>query len=128
MRNLFLSFLIFLTFCAVGARGQATAAATADTTALKQTVGGLPGARCTDDVTLYPNPAPGNELNIVYDQSADIKNIAVYNLIGKIVAVYKVTGNNSANLSLETLTPGIYFVRLFNSQGEVVLAKRFTRQ
>ena len=80
-----------------------------------------------DEVILYPNPAT-NELNVVYDASADVKNIAVYNIIGKAVTVYKVTANNSANLNLENLPSGIYFARLINSQGNVVVTRKFTKQ
>jgi len=79
-----------------------------------------------DKTTLYPNPA-NNELNIVYDANADVKNIAVYNVIGKIMTVYKVTGN-SANLNIESIPSGIYFVRLFNSNGNVVVTRKFTKQ
>jgi hypothetical protein len=79
-----------------------------------------------EDVVLYPNPAT-NELNVVYAANADIKNIAVYNIIGKALIVYKVSGN-SANLNLENIPSGIYFVRLMNSHGEVVVTKKFTKQ
>src|ERR1019366_2236447 len=44
-----------------------------------------------NEVLLYPNPAH-DEVNVVYDANADIRNIAVYNIIGKVMAVYKVTG------------------------------------
>jgi len=79
------------------------------------------------NVTLYPNPAR-DELNLVYDANADVKNIAVYNIIGKIMAVYKVSSNSSANLNLENIPSGFYFVRLANSFGEVVATKKFTKQ
>ena len=79
------------------------------------------------NVVLYPNPAH-NEVNLVYNTTADVKNIAVYNIIGKVIAVYKVTENNSANLNLENLPSGIYFARLINSQGNVVVTRKFTKQ
>lgn len=78
------------------------------------------------DIVLYPNPAH-DEVNVVYDESADIKNIAVYNIIGKVMMVYKVT-STSANLNLENFPSGVYFVRLMNSKGNVVMTKKFTRQ
>jgi len=78
------------------------------------------------DVLLYPNPA-SDELNIIYDANADIKTIAVYNIIGKMMAVYKVNGP-SANLNLESMPSGIYFVRLANPNGQVVATKKFTKQ
>jgi hypothetical protein len=78
------------------------------------------------DVLLYPNPA-SNELNLVYDAASDIKNVAVYNIIGKVMAVYKVNGN-SANLNLDNVPSGIYFVRLYNGSGNVVVTRKFTKQ
>ena len=82
--------------------------------------------KASEEVLLYPNPA-SNEINLVYDANADIKNIAVYNVIGKVMAIYKVTGN-SANLDLESVPAGIYFVRLVNAKGEVVSTRKFTKQ
>ena len=79
-----------------------------------------------NEVVLYPNPAR-DELNVVYSPNADVKTIAVYNIIGKVMAVYKVT-NTSANLSLENIPSGIYFVRLSNSHGDVVVTRKFTKQ
>jgi hypothetical protein len=79
-----------------------------------------------NDVLMYPNPAH-NELNVVYDANADIKNIAVYNIIGKVITVYKVSGS-SANLNLENVPSGVYFVRLINSKGSVVTTRKFTKQ
>lgn len=78
------------------------------------------------DVVLYPNPAR-DEVNVVFDANADVKNIAVYNIIGKVMNVYKVNGD-SANLNIENIPSGIYFVRLMNSHGEVVVTKKFTKQ
>ena len=79
-----------------------------------------------NNIILYPNPAR-DELNVVYSANADVKNIAVYNIIGKVMAVYKVTGA-SANLNLENIPSGIYFVRLTNSHGDVVVTRKFTKQ
>ncbi len=79
-----------------------------------------------NEVVLYPNPAH-DEVNVVYDANADIKNIAVYNIIGKLMSVYKVNGP-SANLNLENIPSGIYFVQLVNSRGNVVVTKKFTKQ
>lgn len=79
------------------------------------------------NVALYPNPAH-DEVNVVYDPSAEIKNIAVYNIIGKVMAVYKPTDNSSANLNIENLPSGIYFVRLMNSRGAMVATRKFTKQ
>ena len=79
------------------------------------------------DVNLYPNPAD-NELNVVYSSAADIKTIAIYNIIGKAVNVYKTTVSTGAQLNLDHLSPGVYFIRLMNSRGDVVNTRKFTRQ
>jgi len=90
------------------------------------TVGVNQVSNVQNEILLYPNPA-NNELNVVYDEASDIKNIAVYNIIGKVMAVYKV-GSTSANLNLENVPAGIYFVRLYNGSGSVIATRKFTRQ
>lgn len=79
-----------------------------------------------EDVTLYPNPAY-NDLNITFSKDAGVKTIAIYNLIGKQVSVYRASGN-SAKLDLEKVPSGIYFVRLIDNAGRVVATRRFTHQ
>lgn len=86
---------------------------------------GVPVVKSAEPV-IYPNPA-ASELNVVFDAGADVSHISVYNLIGKVVSVYRVNGN-SANLNLENIPSGIYFLRLTNSSGQVVSTKRFTKQ
>jgi hypothetical protein len=81
--------------------------------------------RTASDVVLYPNPAT-NEINVVYDAGADVKCIAVYNVIGKMAAIYKTSGY-SANLDLGNIPSGIYFIRLVNAQGNIVATKKFTK-
>jgi len=83
--------------------------------------------RGKEDVLLYPNPA-SDELNLLYDAQAGIKTIAVYDVIGKMKTVYKTTDDNSANLNLASISPGIYFVRLMNGEGAVVATRKFTKQ
>lgn len=87
---------------------------------------GVPTVKQADEIILYPNPAQ-NEVNVVFDGNSDIKSVSIYNLIGKQVSLYRVIGN-SANLNIESLPTGIYFVRLHNSHGDVVLTRKFTKQ
>jgi len=79
-----------------------------------------------DDVLLYPNPT-SNDLNVVYSANADVKSVAIYNIIGKVMTTYRVAGN-SANLNLDNVPSGIYFVRLINSHGDPVATRKFTKQ
>ena len=87
----------------------------------------VPNVNKATEVNMYPNPAH-DELNVVYDPSADIKTIAVYSIIGKTMGVYKVSDPTGANLHIENIPSGIYFVRLMNSRGEAVVTRRFTKQ
>ncbi len=79
-----------------------------------------------NDVKLYPNPA-SDEVNLVFSQNPDIKTVAIYNVIGKMMSVYKVNGT-SANLNISSIPSGIYFVRMANSHGDVVVTRKFTKQ
>ena len=80
-----------------------------------------------NDIVLYPNPA-SSEINVIYNPTADVKNITIYNIIGHVMAVYKVTDNNSANLNLDNVPSGVYFIRLFNSHGDLVVTRKFTKK
>ena len=82
--------------------------------------------RNNDEVTLYPNPAT-DDLNVVFGANDGIKNIAVFNVIGKAIVVYKVAGN-SAKMDISRLPNGVYFLRMSDAKGQVVSTKRFTKQ
>jgi hypothetical protein len=86
-----------------------------------------PTVKNNAEVSIYPNPAT-NALNVVFDASMDVKNIAIYSIIGRQLNMFRVSGNNSANLNLENIPAGVYFVRLMNSRGDVVTTRKFTKQ
>lgn len=79
-----------------------------------------------DNIVVYPNPAR-DEINVLFDRSMDVRNITVYNLIGKAVTVYKVSGN-SAKLDIQNIPSGIYFLRMLDAQGHVLATRKFTHQ
>lgn len=79
-----------------------------------------------DDVTVYPNPAR-SEVNVSFSKDAGIKAVAVYNLVGKQMMAYRISGN-SAKLDIEKIPSGIYFIRLMDGSGQVVATRRFTHQ
>ncbi len=92
----------------------------------KTAVGVEQVTRTNEELSLYPNPAT-SEINLVYGGSADVKTVSIYNIIGKLMSVYRVNGN-SANMSLENMPGGIYFVRLADAQGQIVATRKFTKQ
>lgn len=86
---------------------------------------GISTIRSTDAVILFPNPAK-DVINVIYDD-ASIRSVAVFNLIGRAVKVFKTTGN-SAKIELGDVPTGVYFLRLMNGQGEVVATRKFNKQ
>jgi len=80
-----------------------------------------------EDIVLYPNPAR-DELNVTYTAQSGVATISVYNLIGKVVRVFKPTNNSGAQLNIADMPSGIYFVRLQDAQGAVISTKKFTRE
>lgn len=80
-----------------------------------------------DDVTLFPNPAR-EAVNVIFDEKAGVKTIAIYNLIGKVLNVYKPTDNGSAKLDIDNIPAGVYFLRLMDGKGHILATRRFTRQ
>jgi hypothetical protein len=82
--------------------------------------------KAENNISIYPNPAR-SEVNVLFDANADIRNIAVYNLIGKAVAVYRVS-NGSAKLDIDNMPSGIYFMRFVDGNNHVVATRKFTHQ
>lgn len=81
-----------------------------------------------NDIAVFPNPAQ-NYIDVVYNPSSDVKTIALYNLIGKVVSVYKVTNKNSARCEFNSEMPsGIYVLRIADSKGNVIATRKITRQ
>ncbi|MBW7914969.1 MAG: T9SS type A sorting domain-containing protein [Taibaiella sp.] len=79
-----------------------------------------------EEVVVYPNPAY-NEVNVTFNREMGVKNVAIYNLVGKQVSAYRVNGT-SAKLDIEKIPAGIYFLRMMDSNGRVVATRRFTHQ
>ena len=86
----------------------------------------VPNIKNDDNVSVYPNPAT-NTVNVMFDASLDVKNVAIYNIIGKLVTIYKVNGN-SASMNIDNLNSGIYYLRLISNTGEILQTKKFTKQ
>jgi hypothetical protein len=78
-----------------------------------------------DNVVVFPNPAR-NEVNVIFNENLDIHTVAICNLIGKAVSVFKTTGN-SAKLTIDNIPSGIYFIRLMDANNNVVTTRKFTR-
>lgn len=82
-------------------------------------------AKNNESISLYPNPVR-DEVNVVFN-NLEVKNIAVYNAIGKNMIVYRTAGT-SAKLDISKFPGGVYFLRMSDSKGNVVATKRITKQ
>lgn len=81
-----------------------------------------------EDISIFPNPAT-SYIDVLYSPSSDVKTISIYNLIGKVVSVYKVTDKNSARCEFNTdMASGIYLVRVADSKGNVIATRKITHQ
>ncbi len=80
-----------------------------------------------DDIQLYPNPV-SDELNITYSTTTHVKNITVYDMIGKVIISTTPTQSNSATIHTSNLPSSVYFVRLVDEQGMVIATRKFTTQ
>ncbi|MCW3121133.1 MAG: hypothetical protein JWQ38_625 [Flavipsychrobacter sp.] len=92
----------------------------------RSTVGIATPENTKQGISLYPNPA-ANELNVVSSPASGVKTIALYNMIGKMMNVYKVN-DGSANLDISNVPAGIYFAKLYNSTGNTIATKKFIKQ
>jgi len=96
--------------------------------AYKNATGVVNVVRADDNVTIFPNPAQ-NYIDVLYSSSADVRTISIYNIIGKLVSVYRVSSTTSAHCEFNGDMPsGIYLMRVADSKGNVVATRKFTRQ
>jgi hypothetical protein len=81
-----------------------------------------------EDVILYPNPA-SDYIDVKFSPAHDVKSIAIYNLIGKPVGIYRATDKYSARCTFPADMPsGIYLMRVVDSKGAVIATKKITKQ
>jgi len=113
-------------YMTVSLRNQAAGESKTETYVINKWPTAVPTVNGSDDISLYPNPATNN-LNILYNENTGIKVAVVYNMIGKAMVVNKVSGN-SASINIESVPSGIYLIRLFNADGNVVATRKFTKQ
>jgi len=63
------------------------------------------------DVKIYPNPTT-DKLTISYTEVAALKNVEIYNLLGRLIKRFPAQSPTSTTLSMEKFSAGLYLVRL----------------
>jgi len=81
---------------------------------------GIDDAAGTAPVSVSPNPA----FNTVYVQNTGKVTIMLYNILGQPVR----TAKNADNISVTGLAPGMYFIRLFSSSGELLYQDKIIKE
>lgn len=83
-----------------------------------------------EDIKVYPNPAP-DYVMVSNLPPNDFSSVEVYNMLGKKMLSYTVTPQQAANgvqrFDLSTLSKGIYMIRVFDSQMNVIHAKTISK-
>lgn len=80
-----------------------------------------------EEVLVYPNPAY-NEVNVSFNKADNIKNIAIYSLVGKQISSFRNSNATSARLDIANIPAGLYLIKLMDESGKVVATRRFTHQ
>lgn len=83
-----------------------------------------------EQLSLYPNPAD-NKINVkMISKNRQSLNIEVYNSIGiRVIKENSQTveaGENEFKLNIKSLTPGVYYLRMYNNNGAMM--KNFVKQ
>ncbi|MBS1651206.1 MAG: T9SS type A sorting domain-containing protein [Bacteroidetes bacterium] len=73
------------------------------------------------DFVIFPNPA-SNELNIVFDESLGMLNMAIYDINGKLITTG--TASTKTKVDLSSFDTGLYILQL--SGTNISLSKKFT--
>lgn len=76
-------------------------------------------------VIVYPNPAT-NDINVSFDNTV-IKSIGISDIAGKSMVFDKVC-QDKARFHLDSFTPGVYFIQMYDDRGYLVNTRRFTKQ
>lgn len=74
-------------------------------------------------VTLYPNPSNTGNINVVFDDAATLRDVYVSDMSGRVLKQWKGISNN--NLLLENLNPGVYTVRIVDTQAGTQTTDKF---
>lgn len=102
--------------------GKASQTATKSTSAIQE-----PGASENSEMkqfTVYPNPTVSTLNMEIYE--SEIKSVAVYNLLGKVLRVYNLNSKSSTgSINVTELNKGLYILKLNTADGHILNARFF---
>ncbi len=77
------------------------------------------------NINIYPNPNNGSfQITVTKnDQAIGVKEIRVFDMMGKVIWSTGTSSNNSFNFDISSYSQGIYYVRSINELGEIEMKK-----
>ncbi len=69
----------------------------------------------SNGIKVFPNPAK-NTVNVV---SSNMKEISIFDMLGKIIITQKCSFDNIVTLNLKNINTGLYLVKVINAKGEI---------
>jgi len=80
-----------------------------------------------DAVQVYPNPTKGR-LTISTNGTLNTVHMSITNTLGKIVYLQQYDNFTDYNLNLSNLSPGVYFIRLVDSDNNKAVTRKIILQ
>jgi hypothetical protein len=80
----------------------------------------------SDDFKLYPNPTNSN-ISIYTTPNTKIIQIEIYNNLGQVITTFNGNNSNKLTLNVSNFINGVYFVRIFTANNQVI-TKKFSVQ
>lgn len=77
----------------------------------------------SEQITIFPNPA--SELVTIKTGNLKIKRISISNIVGKEILRLQATTDHTYNI--ENLKRGIYIVRLFDNEDQMIKAVKLSK-
>ncbi len=77
-------------------------------------------------VIVFPNPA-SDQLKVFTEQGLNATKLSVINVIGRELITQKMEAGNLTTVNVSSLPSGIYTIRLTNTDGSVLSAKKFIK-
>jgi len=80
-------------------------------------------------VSIFPNPA-GSELFIESAQNNSISKVEIFSVAGSRISEFVVSGKFETKLKLDvkSLTQGLYYLSVYNSEGQLIQHKKFIKE
>jgi hypothetical protein len=76
--------------------------------------------------TVFPNPTVSTLNMEIYE--SEIKSVAVYNLLGKVMRVYNIdSATSSASIDVSELNKGLYILKLNTADGHILNTRFFKK-